>query len=116
MIRALLSLPLVLLAPLMASAALAYPCTFHTECFESDACAESTFVAEVLLEDEAISTEFGDLTIVAAKQAEALTTIFATGNGAEYLLSVSPTAARLSTHMNDGPLSVTYHGICEGAF
>lgn len=93
-----------------------FTCAFTTECFEAEQCSDSTFAIDVMLGDEKISTEFGALTIVALKQSDALKTLFATGSGAEYLLSITSDAARLTTHMNDGPLSVTYLGACEGAF
>ena len=41
---------------------------------------------------------------------------FATGAGAEYLLSLTPTAARLTAHNNSGPEVISYLGKCEGAF
>ncbi|MDF1668985.1 MAG: hypothetical protein P1U83_05160 [Roseovarius sp.] len=104
------------LAICLASPLWAFSCGFETECIEAEACAKTDFLLEVLIEDQIISTEFGDLTIVAVKEREALITLFATGDGAEYLMSVTPKAARLSSQMNAGPVSVSYLGLCEGAF
>ncbi len=111
--RGLIAAMLLLPAPLWAEG---IACTFTTECFEADACTEANFAAEVAVENERISTEFGDLTIVAVKRTPANLTLFATGDGAEYLLSVTPQAARLTTHANEGPMVISYLGTCEGAF
>lgn len=96
--------------------ALAFSCNFQTECYETEPCQEADFTIEVILEEEKVSTEFGDLTVVAAKESDAITIIFATGGETEFLISVTPMAARASAHINEGPLSVSYFGICEGAF
>lgn len=105
-----------ILAICLAGPALAISCGFDTECYEAQDCGESDFSAEVLLEEQIIATAFGDLIIVAVKQAETLITLFATGTGAEYLMSIGPEASRLSVHMNEGPVAMTYMGQCEGAF
>ena len=104
---------LLLPTPLLAEG---FDCSFNTECFEAEACAEANFTASVDVESEKITTEFGDLTIVAVKQETRTMTLFATGAGAEYLLSVTPQAARLTTHANEGPMVISYLGTCEGAF
>ena len=109
------ALPLLLLS-LMASPALAFECSFDTECMETEACADSAFLVDVLVDDKILSTEFGDLTIVAIKQDTAFMALFATGSGAEYMMSVTPDAARLTTHINEGPMSITYLGHCKEAF
>lgn len=101
---------------LTASAAQAFPCDFTTECYEAEACTESTFALDVDVEAQAISTEFGEITIVAIREQDELISVFGSGTGAEYLLSITPEAARLSTHMNDGPEAIQYLGTCEGAF
>ena len=97
-------------------AALAYPCSFTIECYEAEACTAAQFTLDVNIPAKALTTEYGDLVIVAVKEIAGLTTLFATGEGAEYLLSITPAAARLSTHANDGPQAITYLGTCEGAF
>ncbi len=94
----------------------AFECNFATECYENEACTDSTFTLEADIEAQEIATEFGELIIVAVKSEENLMTLFATGPGAEYLMSLTPDAARLTTHVNDGPQSITYLGQCTGAF
>ena len=108
--------PTLLGLTLSASPAFAFPCQFTTECYEAEPCAETVFAIDADIEGKAISTDLGDLVIVAVKETGRLTTMFATGQGAEYLLSVTPQAARLSTHSNEGPQVITYLGTCEGAF
>lgn len=97
-------------------AAHAFPCSFTTECYESEPCAASDFAFEVDVEAKRMITDYGDITIVAVKETGRLTTLFATGAGAEYMLSLTPQAARLSTHSNEGPAAITYLGQCTGAF
>ncbi len=94
----------------------AFPCQFTTECYEAEACSATAFNIEVDIDAKVISTDFGDLTIVAIKEARNLTTGFATGAGAEYMISLTPTGARITTHNNSGPEAITYLGTCEGAF
>ena len=117
MMRSTMALVLALITgPLPLQAAEAFLCTFQTECYEDEACGETTFAAEVDVKGEKLVTEFGDLIIVAVKKRPALMTLFATGDGAEYLLSITPKAARLSPHANEGPQVISYLGSCEGAF
>ncbi|QGX98571.1 hypothetical protein EI983_09890 [Roseovarius faecimaris] len=104
------------LALISAAPAQAFNCLFDTECYEAEGCAASNFDIDVSTEDKTLSAAFGDLTILAIKRSESLVTLFATGGGAEYMLSATPEAARLSVQMNQGPLVLSYLGICEGAF
>jgi hypothetical protein len=99
-----------------AGPAQAFPCVFDIECYENDACATADFNIDVGIDAKSISTEFGDIAIVAVRETGRLTTLFATGQGAEYMLSITPVAARLTTHSNDGPQVISYLGTCEGAF
>ncbi|WP_322865860.1 hypothetical protein U5922_006430 [Aquicoccus sp. G2-2] len=99
--------------PVAAASAAAVTCTFTKECYEAEACDTSDFHLQVDLDDKKISTDYGDLTIVAVKEETKFTVMFATGKGAEYLLSYTPTAARMSSQINDGPQVVTYLGKCE---
>lgn len=107
---------IAVLAATFATQASAYTCQFTTECYENAACEVADFNIDVMIEDKEIVTEFGELTLVAVKETGRLTTIFATGDGAEYLLSLSAKAARFTSHANDGPQSITYLGTCAGAF
>ncbi|MDU8926909.1 hypothetical protein RXV86_05895 [Alisedimentitalea sp. MJ-SS2] len=99
-----------------ATQALAFGCAFTTECYEAEGCNSTGFNIEVNIEDKAITTDYGDLQIVAVKEARNLTTMFATGAGAEYMLSLTPTGARFTTHNNSGPEVISYLGTCKGAF
>lgn len=100
----------------IATQAQGYPCVFETECFEDESCISADFRVEVDIADQAIMTEFGDLVIVAVKETGRLTTMFATGEGSEYMLSLTPRGARMTSHANDGPQVISYLGRCEGAF
>lgn len=101
---------------LLAVPAIAQDCVFETECYEADACQETAFSLTADLDGERLITDFGDLTIVAAKHSGALTTLFATGDGAEYLLSRNGDTARFTAHANDGPTVISYLGTCKGEF
>ena len=99
-----------------AASANAFECVFITECYEAEGCSGTTFNIEVDIHAEAVSTDFGDLQIVAVKETDVVTTLFATGDGAEYLLSLTPRAARFTAHNNSGPEVISYLGQCEGAY
>lgn len=94
----------------------AFECSFDKECYEAEVCGKSAFTLAVDIKAKKITSDVGDLIIVAVKEARGLKTMFATGQGAEYLLSLTPKAARLSAQSNDGPQVITYLGICKGAF
>lgn len=96
--------------------ALAQTCTFTTECYEAEACQDTSFSLTAALDDAKLVTDFGDLTVVGVKNDAPVTTVFATGEGAEYLLSRNAGTARFTAHSNDGPTSITYLGTCEGEF
>lgn len=105
--------------PLMAATALpahAQDCTFTTECYEAEACQDASFALTADLANDTLVTEFGDLSVIAVKNRDAITTLFATGEGAEYLLSRNGDTARFTAHSNDGPAAITYLGTCKGEF
>ncbi len=99
-----------------ATVAQAFPCTFASQCIESRACGASALEIDVDIDGKVIDTLNGLLTIVAVKQTGDLTTMFATGLGSEYLLSLTPDAARFTSHDNTGPVATTYLGQCREAF
>jgi hypothetical protein len=99
--------------PVAAASGAAVTCSFTKECYEAEPCDRTDFQLQIDLADEKVTTEYGDLTIVAVKEADEFSVLFATGSGAEYLLSYTPTAARMSKQINDGPQVVTYLGTCE---
>lgn len=109
---------LVLALPLLGLAlpAGAFPCTFSRLCVDAEGCTASALEIEVDIEAKTIDTVSGLITIVAVKQTDELTTMFATGLGAEYLLSLTPETARFTSHANAGPQASTYLGRCTGAF
>lgn len=107
---------LFVLAVVCASPAQAFSCLFETGCYEAEDCQKADFDIDVSTENKTLSTAFGNLTILAIKRSESLVTLFATGGGAEYMMSVTPDAARMSAHMNQGPQVISYLGKCEGAF
>ncbi|PIE12545.1 MAG: hypothetical protein CSA70_09535 [Rhodobacterales bacterium] len=113
MIRTLAAALLTLALP---APALAFPCSFPTECYEAEACGDAGFAIDVNLAEKRVSTEFGDLTILTVTRTDSLITLFASGSGAAYLMSTTRDTARLSTHSNDGPQVITYLGHCNGAF
>lgn len=106
----------VLLSCLSAVPAAAQTCAFTTECYEAEPCQDTSFALSAALDEAKLITDFGDLVVVGVKSEGSLTTIFATGEGAEYLLSRNADAARFTTHANEGPAAITYIGTCEGEF
>jgi hypothetical protein len=95
------------------SAASDYSCNFKTECYESEACAESDFTVEIRSGEDKFVTDFGTFPILAKRDTAAILTVFVHTEGAVYLMSSGPRAARLTVHITDGPQSLTYLGQCE---
>ncbi|MCI2393678.1 hypothetical protein [Aliiroseovarius sediminis] len=103
-------------AALLALPAVGQTCTFTTECYESEPCQDTSFSLTAELDASKLVTDFGDLTVVGVKREGSLAAVFATGDGAEYLLSRNGNAARFTAHSNDGPTAITYLGTCEEEF
>lgn len=101
------------IAVTFASQAAAFECTFTTECFETDSCSDTQFSMDVDVPLQTVTTDFGDLGVVAVQSKDGNFILFASGDGAEYMLTTNEGGARLSTHLTDGPMVVTYHGRCE---
>ncbi|WP_368183601.1 hypothetical protein [Aestuariibius sp. HNIBRBA575] len=93
-----------------------YSCAFDRECVDADACAATDFTVDVQKTASILGTVFGDLMIIASKGDDNLHTYIAAGDGADYLMSVTPNGAIFTTHIADGPMSITYLGTCQGAF
>jgi len=106
-------LPILALCLPTAAIASDYSCNFKTECYESDACAESDFTVDIRSGEDKFVTDFGTFPILAKRDTDAILTVFVHTDGAVYLLSAGPRAARLTVHINDGPQSLTYLGLCE---
>ena len=107
-----ISLALVITLP-SAVAASDYSCNFNTECYESEACAESDFTVEVRNGENKFVTDFGTFPILAKRETDEILTVFVHTDGAVYLLSSNARQSRLTVHITDGPQSLTYLGQCE---
>ncbi|MEM8849955.1 MAG: hypothetical protein AAGE03_07950 [Pseudomonadota bacterium] len=98
---------------LMASPALAQlACTFETECYEEDGCADAGFTLSLDESGETpiLVTDFGDLAVEELGEGVWL----AQSDGLAALLSVGEDgAARASFHL-PGPQVVAYLGMCDG--
>ncbi len=97
-------------------AAQAAMCRFDTECFEAEACADSSFAAEMDIAAQTIETDFGTLAIADTRAEPGLVSVIASGDGARYMLTITKDGARMTAHLHDGPLVVSYLGQCEGIF
>ncbi|WP_095589654.1 hypothetical protein [Actibacterium ureilyticum] len=102
---------LTVLAALAALPAAARDCTFATECFEAEACADTQFSVTISDDGTTLVTDFGDLAVVFADGP----VLVAQDANATYLLTDLPEGARLSTQMTGSPMVVTYLGQCEAA-
>ncbi|GGE25826.1 hypothetical protein GCM10011360_12800 [Primorskyibacter flagellatus] len=108
LLMSLLALPLPL--PALASD---YSCNFSKECYEDEACAASDFTVEVRSGEDKMVTDFGTFPILAKRDEPDVLTVFVHSEGAVYLLSAGPRAARFTAHVTQGPQSITYLGLCE---
>ena len=97
---------------LCAGPALALECTFTTECMEAEACGETEFSASFATDDEALVTDFGDLSIESIVEDEDQITVFATGEGANYMLTVVENDGRMAVHMTEDSMMINYTGMC----
>ncbi len=98
---------------LCAGSATAMTCDFTTECYETDGCSETSFTMDVDIPLQTVTTDFGDLDVVAVKSSAGTFVMFATGDGAEYMLTTNDDGARFTTHLTDGPAVISYLGSCE---
>ncbi|MBB04440.1 hypothetical protein [Pseudooceanicola sp.] len=105
---------MLLIAALIPLPALAdYSCNFNQECYESETCAASDFTVEVRNGEDKLVTDYGTFPILAKRDERDILTVFVHSEGAVYLLSAGPRAARFTAHITDGPQSITYLGTCE---
>ncbi|MBM2576745.1 hypothetical protein JQC91_10560 [Jannaschia sp. Os4] len=102
-----MTMRITLLLACLAAPATAQTCLFPTECFDTEACVEGGW--EVTLEGDVLSTDFGDLAVI-ARPTESDGTVVAEGTGMVVMLTPDPDAARASVHM-DGTM-VNYAGTC----
>ena len=101
------------IAFLAAGPAFGLSCSFATECLETDGCADTTFGVEIDFPNHTVSTDFGDIEVVAISKTPSLLTIFGRGEGANYMLTVTGEDARLATHMTGDAMGISYLGMCE---
>ncbi|EPX78904.1 hypothetical protein [Litoreibacter arenae] len=104
-------------AALVSAPALATTCTFTTECFEAEACADSAFTVAIEEKDGATRLVSDAETIpVSVGGSDAARVYVGVTDSAFHLMSSSASGvARYSTHLYDGPIMVNYLGSCEGA-
>ena len=96
--------------------AFALDCTFTTECFEGDGCADTQFTAEIVGTDEGGALFITDAETVPLSQGGSPETRVYVGitQSAFHVITHSVEgAARYSTHIYSGPLMVNYLGTCE---
>ena len=95
---------------LAAMPAMADTCAFSVECFEEDACAETSFTMEVT------DAEFiTDAETIGMKKSGSETTrvFFGETVSAVHMLTVGPQGdARYSVHLFDEPMMINYAGSC----
>lgn len=97
-------------------------CLFTTECVEDAACADAAFRMDLFVPGAPggarlqtglrAVTDFGDLSGYSLSRSPDVALHVFEGSGAHYVPSVGTDAARLSVHM-EGPMVVSYLGICE---
>ncbi len=102
----------------MATAAHAMECTFTTECFDGEACAETDLEMTVAHNDHGLPTletisETLHVTAIAG-DGKTHSTLTATGEGAIHMLTRSTGGdARYTVHLTEGPIVISYLGTCK---
>ena len=91
--------------------ALAEQCTFTTECFEAEACSDTSF--SLTIEGGALITDAE--TIPVSSGGSDATTVYVgyTPSAFHILTREKGARARYSTHIFDGLMMVNYMGTCE---
>ena len=102
-------------ALLMASAAFAETCSFTTECFDGDGCAETAFDLEIARDGGAVTLVSDAETIAVSQGGSDAVRVFVgvTESGFHLLTHASEGAARYSVHLFEGPLMINYLGQCQ---
>ncbi|SHE29831.1 hypothetical protein SAMN05444273_10117 [Litoreibacter ascidiaceicola] len=110
-------IPLASCAALLGTPVLADTCTFTTECFEAEACADSAFSVAIEQKDGAtLLVSDAESFPVSVGGSDAVRIYVGVTESAFHLMSrATDGTARYSTHLYDGPLMVNYLGNCEGA-
>lgn len=109
-------------APVKSDVALS--CQFQTECFDTELCAETAFAfdltgrsggldTEMMVVGATLSSESGDIELLGVTQAGA-TSLSGGEFSARHLLTIAKNGqARYSVHYVDGPMMISYSGICS---
>ena len=93
-------------------------CHFTTECFETDACADTDFRFAVTHDDDqgfVIQTDAENIggLVFDNRGTEAASTLIGQTDTAYHMLTINPDgAARYTVHM-EGPMTISYAGQCE---
>ncbi|WP_107844274.1 hypothetical protein [Litoreibacter ponti] len=102
-------------AACLATPAYAVNCTFTTECFESEACAETSY--EIAIEQDGEATKLvsvAETIPVSRGGSDSARVYVGVTDSAFHLLSRNADGnARYTTHMYQGPMVVSYLGTCE---
>ncbi|QDY69068.1 hypothetical protein [Qingshengfaniella alkalisoli] len=93
-------------------------CSFETECFEDEDCAESTFslslTGEVGITDAQLLSDSETITgSLAATPAGGLAFLGITGPAVHLLSKGEDFTARYTVHLTNGPMVISYLGRCE---
>lgn len=89
----------------------AQTCTFTSECFEAEACGDTSFSMSV--ENGAMVTDAETIPVSQGGSAETRVFVGVTASAFHVLTAGSDGTARYSTHIFDGPLMVNYLGACD---
>ncbi|MEM9583243.1 MAG: hypothetical protein AAGA08_09020 [Pseudomonadota bacterium] len=85
-------------------------CTFTSECFEGEACAETSFAMEIT--DGALVTDAETIPVTSGGSDTVNVFVGYTASAFHVLTRQVEGEARYSTHIFDGPLMVNYLGTC----
>ena len=94
-------------------------CTFVMECYETEACADTDWRADVLMSGRGMNTArivMPDQTLRAGatRREDGSATVAGEGDGGIYLLTLAQNgSARMALHLTEGPQMVNYMGFCE---
>lgn len=99
-------------------------CTFASECFEAESCAATTFTGELVGRAGGINnvdmvvqaefiTEIGDTLLLGARSGKAISLIGGDFDARHLLTIAADGGARYTLHYADGPMAISYFGVCE---
>ncbi|MCY4179342.1 MAG: hypothetical protein OXC60_16605 [Litoreibacter sp.] len=98
---------------LIASPALAETCTFTLECYEGEACADTSYEIEIDLDNAQLITPSGNIAVNIG--GSPTLNVFAgfTQSAFHTMTRAKEGEARYSVHLFDGPQMVNYMGSCN---